>query len=206
MKRMLALFALVLASLSVVAQELSQTTFEDKEYLVVSMDTEMQGYDNVSILLNKGTLKKFISRMKDYCEKVEKWNATAHSKKVKEYKKTMTGTIPLKKIIFNCDGLECVSDKYYDNYLVPYFHCDSEGNCSFILGGYYSGYNVRMFGKNNVTDPTSKDNYYYQYCKFPFHVSIPAEEMAMWINDIESIANGVNVKQKQLKEMDKMFN
>lgn len=205
MKKMLSILCLIWISVSITAHELSQVTLEGKEYLVVSMETSEQGYDNVSILLNKGFLKKFVSKMKDYAKTVEKWNKTAHGKKVKEYKKTMVGTIPLKKIFFSCEGMECVSDKYYDNFLIPYFRCDSEGNCSFILGGYYTGYNTRMFGRDGVSDPSAKDNYYYQYCKFPFHLTIPAEDMNEWVAEVEEASNGVNVKQMELKEFNKLF-
>lgn len=204
MKNLFVLICMAVMSLSLSAQELSQTTIDGNEYLVVSMETETQGYDQVSILLNKGFMKKFITSMRKYAKQVDEWNQTAHEKDVKEYKKTMTGTIPLKKIFFNCDGLDCVSDKYYDNYLVPYFRSDVEGNCYFVLGGYYAGYNMNPYADATDTNESKKE-YSYQHCKFPFHLSIPAEELNNWVDKLEVAAENVNVKQKDNNELSKLF-
>ena len=194
MKKFIVSIIAAIITVSCFAQNLNESKIEGNMYVTVQMNTESQDLGDVKIMLKSSTAKKFVKDLRRIEKKLNDWTATAKQKNVKDYKKTLEGSYSYNKLGFNNEDGDNLADYNYNNYLVPYFTVDSEGQCKLVLGGYYSGYNTSDLGSNYV-----KRN------KFFFYMSIPVNELSSWINDLEVASNEINNKQKDVDAKNDIF-
>ena len=194
MKKFIVTIIAALFTVVSMAQTFGEETINGKVYTVVNMQSESTELGDIKILLEPSSAKKFIKNLRKLQDKVAGWTETANKKGVKNFRKTVEGSYSYSKLAFcNSDGNN-VADYNYNNYLVPYFNVDSEGNSHLLLGGYYSGYNTSNMGSD-----------YDKRTKFFFYMSIPVSELNSWINNLEIAANEINGKQHNVDAVNEIF-
>lgn len=176
------------------AQSIAESKLNGKIYVEVSMECDGASLNNINIMLDKKTADKFIRNLRKVQSKVKKCVQTAETKHLKNYRKTLEGSYSYSKMQFgNADGTN-VADSNYNNYLVPYFNVDAEGNSCLVLGGYYSGYNNSNMGSD-----------YDKRTEFFYYLSIPVNELDSWINKLEVAANEAESKQQDFNAVNDLF-
>lgn len=194
MKKFIVTIIAALFTVVSMAQTFGEETINGKVYTVVNMQSESTELGDIKILLEPSSAKKFIKNLRKLQDKVAGWTETANKKGVKNFRKTVEGSYSYSKLAFcNSDGNN-VADYNYNNYLVPYFNVDSEGNSHLLLGGYYSGYNTSNMGSD-----------YDKRTKFFFYVNINAEVLNTWVDNLEIASNNIQKKQKSVDEVNELF-
>lgn len=194
MKRFVFSIVAVLFAMIANAQTISYEELEGKAYVKVEMKSESKEQENVRILMNQSSAKKFLKHFKSSMEEASKLAATAKKKGVKSYKKTLKGSYSYSKLLFdNKDGVN-VADYNQNNYLVPYFNVDSEGKSHLLLGGYYAGYNNSNMGSN-----------YDKRSKFFFFVKLPIDELDKWGENFDVAINDIKSAQKEIDENERLM-
>ena len=177
-------FTTIIAALFTVvamAQTISEQTISGKTFAAVTMQTENAELENVKIMLDASSAKKFIKNLRKLEGKVASMNEAAAKKAAKKSRKTLAGSYSFDKMSFACEGNNSIVDESMNNYLIPYFDVDAEGNTHLMLGGYYSGYNASATLDDGSIDRT----------KFFFYVSVTADKLNAWVDNLEVAFNNI---------------
>lgn len=189
MKKFIFTIIAIFVSVCCMAQKLNESKIDDNVYVTINMRSESHNLNDIKIMLKASAARKFVKDIRKIERKLTDWSETAKQNNVKDYKKTLEGSYAYSKLGFRNEAVNNLADYNYNNYLVPYFTVDTEGQCKLVLGGYYSGHNPADISSNN-----SKLN------KFFFYMSIPVNELGSWIDDLEVASNEINKKQKKIND------
>lgn len=198
MKRSVLSIIVVLFALVANAQSIGYEKVDGKAYLEIAMKSENKDLEEVRILMNHGSAKKFLKNLQNSMEEANKLAATAHKKNVKNYKKTLKGTYSYTKIIFEDKNGVNIADYSPNCYLTPFFNVDSEGNSHLLLGGYFAGYDKVDSKKLN---------------KFFIYVKLPVDDLENWsenfdvaIDDMKTAQRGLDPNERLLADANDLSN
>lgn len=168
MKKIIFLFLLTICSMSTFAQDLDITTINKEKYLVIRMQSEQAGYENVEIMMNERHAEVFAKRLKLWSRRMAN---KFHSIKGKNNQDVpIPGSSNFDYIYFSEAGVTGYSLK---GFFVPTIHLDELGGICLRLRGYYNG---KEYALSKVK----------RRCEFNFTTYIPAHEVNDYISRVEN--------------------
>lgn len=158
------------------SQKIDKQQVDDNLYVTLDVCSDSWTQGSLKMMFSPNSAWKFVKDLRKIDKKVGALVQKVKEEKLKDYKVALDGSYAFNKLSVNNGGKEEFTDYNYSNYLIPYFTVDKQGNCSIVLGGYFT--DAKKLDRASSAD-TSK--------KYFFYLTIPADELDLWICDHEIV-------------------
>lgn len=171
MNRIIITFLFLLMAHGVSAQYVERMTVLQQKFVVLNMQSETLGIDDVKVYFSRSSARRLVKKLKKWSEEVSSIAYNHYLQPSKEGKVAISGTAKFDLLSFSIRDKKWYDDKYF---IVPSFVIDGGGQCCLQLRGYYSG-DVNLY-----IQPSDKLEHGFNYSCI-----VPVLDLANWIEEIK---------------------